>query len=61
MTAYYVQDPTPLDLIAKRLGVTRDKSIIVPCAECGIGCNPVMPVACFCILCHEKKGKKQCR
>jgi hypothetical protein len=40
--------------LARKLGVTRNRGIIVPCSGCGIGCNPVSPLDCFCVRCVAK-------
>ncbi len=40
-----------LEALARRLGVIRHPSMVVPCSGCGIGCRPVMPLGCFCVTC----------
>lgn len=48
-----------LDQLAYDLGVTRTKTITVPCSGCGTVCRPVAPLDCFCIKCYAaQKGAK---
>ena len=52
---------SPLDALATKLGVTRNRDIIVPCSGCGIGCNPVREwgAECFCVSCYAKERTKK--
>lgn len=47
--------------LAEKLGVTRNKSIVVPCSGCGIGCHPVSPLDCFCIECYAEQNPERRR